>query len=82
MATQEIKSTNWKVFCEKFLELHRGTLMRVRRLTPSGQYTDIVEDMPLTGAWMESEGCNDRSFSAFNNRADARLLTKLLIQST
>jgi hypothetical protein len=68
MSTQEIKSTNWKVFCEKFLELHRGTLMTVRQLTLGGQYTDVVRDMPLTGAWLESADCNDHLFLRFQEQ--------------
>jgi hypothetical protein len=78
MATQEIKSTNWKVFCEKFLELHRGTLMKVRQLTPSGQYTDIVEDFPLTGAWMESEGCNDHIFLRFQQQGEREITHEII----
>jgi len=65
MATQEIKSTNWKAFCEKFLELHRGALMTVTKIEPSGQRVEIVRDMPLRNVWMESGGCNDRIFLDF-----------------
>jgi len=59
MPTQEIKSTNWKVFCEKFLELHRGTLMTVRKITAAGRFDEVLHDVPLTGAWLESRGCNN-----------------------
>lgn len=65
MATQEISSTNWKVFCERFVELHRGTLMTVMKIEPSGQNQEVIRDMPLAKAWMETGGCNDRIFLDF-----------------
>lgn len=65
MATQEISSTNWKKFCERFVELHRGTLMTVTKIEPSGQSHEVLRDMPLTNAWMESGECNDRIFLNF-----------------
>ena len=65
MATQEISSTNWKKFCERFVELHRGTLMSVTKIEPSGQSHEVLRDMPLTNAWMESGECNDRIFLNF-----------------
>ena len=63
--TREIKSTNWKAFCEKFLELHRGALMSVTKIEPSGRSVEVVRDMPLTKVWMDSSGCNDRIFLRF-----------------
>ena len=65
MATQEIKATDWKAFCEKFLQLHKGTLMAVTKIEPSGQSTEVVRDMPLTNVWMGSGACNDRIFLNF-----------------
>jgi len=65
MATQEIISTNWKEFCNRFVELHRGTLMTVTKIEPSGRSHEIVRDMPLAKAWIESGGCNDRIFLNF-----------------
>jgi hypothetical protein len=60
MATQEISSTNWKAFCDRFVNLHRGTLMTVMKVEPSGQSHEVVRDMPLVNAWLESGQCNDR----------------------
>lgn len=65
MATPEIASTDWKTFCERFVDLHRGSLMTVSQITPSGQNVEVVRDMPLVKAWMESEACNDRMFFDF-----------------
>jgi hypothetical protein len=65
MATQEIRSTNWKAFCERFVSLHRGTPMSVMKIEPSGQSHEIVRDIPLVNAWMESGECNDRIFFNF-----------------
>lgn len=65
MATQEINSTNWKKFCERFVGLHRGTSMTVLKIEPSGQNHEVVRDMPLVKTWMESDQCNDRIFFNF-----------------
>jgi hypothetical protein len=65
MATQEISSTNWKTFCDRFVGLHRGTPMTVMKIEPSGQNHEVVRDMPLTKAWFESGKCNDRIFFDF-----------------
>ena len=58
--TQEISSTNWAKFCERFVGLHRGTLMTVLKVEPSGQNHEVVRDMPLAGVSLENGGCNDR----------------------
>ncbi len=65
MPTQEIKSANWKAFCEKFIELHRGALMTVTHVEPSGRRVEVLRDMPLAKVWMEADGCNDRIFLRF-----------------
>lgn len=70
MATQEITSTDWKTFCDRFVELHRGSLMTVRQIDSNGANREIVREMPLTKAWMESDACNDRLF--FNFEQDGR----------
>ena len=65
MATREIGSTDWKKFCERFVGLHRGTSMTVLKIEPNGQNHEVVRDMPLVNAWMESGECNDRIFFNF-----------------
>ena len=65
MATQEISSTNWKTFCDRFVNLHRGTLMTVMKIEPSGQSHEVVRDIPLVKAWLESGECSDRIFFSF-----------------
>jgi hypothetical protein len=62
MATQEISSTDWKRFCDRFVDLHRGTLMTVMKIEPSGQSHELIRDMPLRKAWLENGECNDRIF--------------------
>ena len=65
MATKEISSTNWKEFCKRFVELHRGALMTVTKIESSGLSHEVIRDMPLVNAWLESGECNDRIFLNF-----------------
>jgi len=78
MPTQEIKSTNWKAFCDQFLQLHRGALMTVRKIEPSGQMVEIVRDMPLTNVSMDSGGCNDRIFLQFQQEGRREITHEIL----
>ena len=78
MATQEITSTDWARFCEKFVELHRGALMSVVKIEPSGQRVEAVKDMPLTKAWMESGGCNDRIFLNFEQDGKREVIHEIV----
>jgi len=79
MPTQEIKSTNWKAFCEKFLELHRGSIMTVTQIEPSGRSVEVVKDMPLTNVRMDSDACNDRIFLRFEE-AGRREITHEIVE--
>lgn len=65
MPAHEIKSTDWKAFCEKFLELHRGTQMSLTQIEPSGKMVEVMKDMPLRRIWMEDGECSDRVFLNF-----------------
>ena len=78
MATQEIKSTDWKAFCEKFLQLHRGTLMNVVQINPAGQKVEVVSDMPLTKVWFESGDCNDRLFLDFEQDGKREVIHEVI----
>jgi hypothetical protein len=78
MPTQEIKSTNWKAFCEKFLELHRGALMTVTQIEPSGRMHEVVRDMPLTNVWMDQNDCNDRIFLRFEQDGRREITHEIL----
>lgn len=78
MATQEINSTNWKQFCERFVDLHRGTLMTVMKIEPNGQSQEVVKDMPLAKAWMESGGCNDRMFFDFEQEGKREVIHEIV----
>lgn len=78
MRTQEIKSTNWKSFCEKFLELHRGALMSVTRIEPGGRNVEMFRDLPLTKVWMEADGCNDRIFLRFEQDGKREITQEII----
>jgi hypothetical protein len=78
MATQEIKSTKWETFCQRFLDLHRGTLMTVMQINPSGRQVEVVRDMPLTDVSMRSNGCTDSIFLRFE-QAGKREITHEII---
>lgn len=65
MPTQEISSTNWKEFCKRFVDLHRGALMTVMKIEPSGQSHEVIHDMPLVKSWMAEGECSDRIFFDF-----------------
>jgi hypothetical protein len=78
MATQEIKSTDWKTFCERFVQLHRGTLMTVMRIDPAGQYSEMVRDMPLSGAWIGTGACNDRIYLNFEQEGKREVTHEII----
>ncbi len=78
MATQEISSTNWERFCERFVDLHHGTLMTVMKFGPDGQSQEVVRDMPLRKAWMEKGKCNDRLFFDFEQEGKRECLHEIL----
>ena len=78
MTTQEIKSTDWKAFCGKFLKLHRGALMSVTKIEPSGRTLEVLRDMPLTKVWMDSTGCNDRIFLRFEQDGRREIVHEIL----
>ena len=68
--TQEITSTDWKTFCTRFVDLHKGALMTVRKVEPSGTTTEAVRDMPLVRAWMTADECNNKM--SFNFEQEGR----------
>jgi hypothetical protein len=60
MPTQEIQSTNWKEFCQRFEQLHRGTPMTIHVIEPSGQRRELVDGMPLQSIkFQQNSGCTD-----------------------
>lgn len=63
MPTQEIRSTDWKKFCERFQQLHKGTLMTMHVIEPTGYRRELAGGMPLQSIRFEaSSGCSDRIF--------------------
>jgi hypothetical protein len=78
MATQEISSTNWAEFCRRFVDLHRGTLMTVMKIDPSGHSHEVLRDMPLQKSWMESDRCNDRIFFDFQEIGKRELIHEIV----
>jgi hypothetical protein len=66
MAMQEIQSTDWKTFCERFARLHRGDLMTLFHIHPSGYQQEIFRDLPLQKvSFDQSDPCNDRILLTF-----------------
>jgi hypothetical protein len=63
--TKEISSGEWKQFCERFVELHQGTLMTVMKVEPTGEVQEVIKEMPLKKAWLENGECSDRIFFDF-----------------
>jgi hypothetical protein len=78
MPTQEISSTNWKQFCERFVDLHRGTLMTLMKVEPSGQSQELVRNMPLAKAWIENGGCNDRMYFNFEEAGRREIIHEIV----
>jgi hypothetical protein len=60
MATQEIESNDWKQFCERFTELHKGTAMRIEHVHGDGTSHEIARDLPLDRMFIDqNDACND-----------------------
>jgi hypothetical protein len=78
MPTQEITSTNWETFCQRFVDLHRGALMSVRKIEPSGRSVEIVREMPLTKAWMEEDACNNKMFFNFEQEGRREVIHQIV----
>lgn len=78
MATQEISSTNWKKLCERFLALHRGTAMTLLKVESGGQSREVVREMPLVNAWMESGDCSDRMFFSFEQAGQRECIHEIV----
>ncbi|MDX1953421.1 MAG: DUF5335 family protein [Verrucomicrobiota bacterium] len=60
MATQEIRDTNWQLFCEKFKELHAGTLVTVESIDGQGVSEIIAQGAQLRDLRLEkTDACSD-----------------------
>jgi hypothetical protein len=60
MATQEIKETNWALFCRRFEEEHRGTLVSLDVVQHSGAAAEIAHQLPLKEfSFEQTSGCSD-----------------------
>ncbi|MGV3772801.1 MAG: DUF5335 family protein [Verrucomicrobiales bacterium] len=61
MATQEINSTNWDQFCNRFKELHQGQLITIEQINTMGAREQIAEKIPLQDIqFQKTTGCSDR----------------------
>ena len=78
MATQEITATDWETFCQRFVDLHRGSLMTLRKIEPSGRNVEVVRDMPLIKAWMDGGECNDRLFFNFEQEGRREVIHEII----
>lgn len=61
MATQEIRSTDWKEFCDRFERLHRGDLMTLVHINMTGHKHEKVRNVPLQTIRFDPSGeCSNR----------------------
>jgi len=59
MATQEIKDTNWREFCERFEEEHRGALLTLDVVQHNGATALLAKNEPLRSFRFDgSAGCS------------------------
>jgi len=59
MRTQEVKSSDWPVFCNRFTEHQKDGLLNIEEITPEGKATTIANDVQLIEAKLVNEACND-----------------------
>jgi hypothetical protein len=60
MNTQHIRSENWREFCERFVEINRGSLMSVEIIGADGIRSQLFPDAPLRNmVFDKSDACND-----------------------
>jgi hypothetical protein len=60
MATQEIKETNWDLFCRRFEEAHRGTLITLEAVHHDGHTEPLARQAPLREFRFEkTKECSD-----------------------
>lgn len=60
MATQEIKATNWDLFCRRFFEEHRAALMTLEVVYHDGHTELLARELPLQEMRFEqTAGCSD-----------------------
>lgn len=78
MPTQEIASTDWERFCQRWADLHRGALMTVWKVESDGRRNEITREMPLTKAWMEREGCNDTLVLDFEQEGRREVMHRIV----
>src|SRR5437016_4482630 len=61
MATQEIPSTDWRRFCQRFNDLEKNSLIGVEWINPHGSRQLLAEEQPLRSISFDRlDGCNDR----------------------
>lgn len=60
MATQEIRETNWDLFCRRFAEAHRGTLITLEVVHHDGRTEMLARQAPLREFRFEkTNDCSD-----------------------
>jgi len=60
MATQEIRETNWDLFCRRFEEAHRGTLITLEVVYHDGHTEMLARQTPLREFRFEiTNDCSD-----------------------
>lgn len=58
--TLEVKETNWDLFCKRFEEAHRGTLVTLEAISHDGSTESLGKDLPLREfKFTKTEACSD-----------------------
>jgi hypothetical protein len=78
MPTQEIQSTDWQKFCEKFLNLHRGSIMTVEQITPAGARVEVVNKMPLRNISISHGDCSDSILLDFQQDGSREIIHEIV----
>jgi hypothetical protein len=60
MKTQEIRTDQWKNFCDQFSQINQGSLVTLEMAEPDGTRTEIARNTPLQKITLDkSDPCND-----------------------
>ncbi len=80
MNTQEIRSEDWREFCEKFTEASRGSLLTIEQIDSDGIRSDVVRDLPLDKMTFDTtDACNDMISISLGSKPDQRKLNHFAV---
>lgn len=80
MNTQEIRSEDWREFCEKFTQASRGSLLTLEQIDSDGIRSDIGRDLPLDKMTLDTtDACNDVISIALGSGPDQRKMNHFMV---